>query len=180
MLSVKEAASAFLANKRIAVTGVSRTDNGHGSNHVYRRLRQRGYEVFAVRSRSCTGPTTSASLTSLNSAELRSPFAWYSRRPRWVRWAAPRSTGARHDVAEYRHRSTRFGAVLGSGTGSTTAMRADGRTPGLPEPLGGHMTRRQQVAAANHASRKRSEHGDDQRRNTPSPNRATPGLVLRT
>ena len=33
-------------------------------------------------------------------------------------------------------------------------MRADGRTPGLPEPLGGRMTRRQQVAAANHASRR--------------------------
>ena len=42
MSSVKEAASAFLANKRIAVTGVSRTDNGHGSNLVYRRLRERG------------------------------------------------------------------------------------------------------------------------------------------
>ena len=48
MFSVKEAASAFLANKRIAVTGVSRTDGGHGSNLVYRRLRDRGYDVFAV------------------------------------------------------------------------------------------------------------------------------------
>jgi predicted CoA-binding protein len=48
MQSVKEAASAFLANKRVAVTGVSRTPKGHGSNLVYQRLRQRGYEVFAV------------------------------------------------------------------------------------------------------------------------------------
>ena len=48
MLSVKEAASAFLANKRIAVTGVSRTEAGDGSNLVYRRLHDRGYEVFAV------------------------------------------------------------------------------------------------------------------------------------
>jgi predicted CoA-binding protein len=48
MQSVKEAASAFLANKRVAVTGVSRTPKGHGSNVVYQRLRQRGYEVFAV------------------------------------------------------------------------------------------------------------------------------------
>jgi len=48
MFSVKEAASAFLAHKRIAVTGVSRTDDGHGSNLVYRRLRDRGYDVFAV------------------------------------------------------------------------------------------------------------------------------------
>jgi len=48
MQSVQEAASAFLANKRVAVTGVSRTPSSHGSNSVYRRLRDRGYEVFAV------------------------------------------------------------------------------------------------------------------------------------
>jgi uncharacterized protein len=48
MQSVKEAAAAFLANKRVAVTGVSRTSKTHGSNVVYRRLRERGYEVFAV------------------------------------------------------------------------------------------------------------------------------------
>ena len=48
MIPVKDAASVFLANKRIAVTGVSRTAKGHGSNTVYRRLRDRGYEVFAV------------------------------------------------------------------------------------------------------------------------------------
>ncbi len=45
---IKEAASEFLANKRIAVTGVSRNPQGHGSNIVYQRLRERGYEVFAV------------------------------------------------------------------------------------------------------------------------------------
>jgi uncharacterized protein len=48
MQSVDEAASAFLAKKRVAVTGVSRTPKKHGSNNVYRRLRERGYEVFAV------------------------------------------------------------------------------------------------------------------------------------
>jgi uncharacterized protein len=48
MQSVSKAASAFLANKRVAVTGVSRTPKTHGSNNVYRRLRERGYEVFAV------------------------------------------------------------------------------------------------------------------------------------
>ena len=48
MQDVKEAASTFLANKRVAVTGVSRTPKTHGSNTVYRRLRERGYEVFAV------------------------------------------------------------------------------------------------------------------------------------
>jgi len=48
MQSINEAAVEFLANKRVAVTGVSRTPKTHGSNNVYRRLRERGYEVFAV------------------------------------------------------------------------------------------------------------------------------------
>jgi uncharacterized protein len=48
MPTIKEAASEFLANKRVAVTGVSRRAKGHGSNVVYQRLRARGYEVFAV------------------------------------------------------------------------------------------------------------------------------------
>ena len=48
MQSIKEAASSFLANQRVAVTGVSRTPKSHGSNVVYQRLRERGYEVFAV------------------------------------------------------------------------------------------------------------------------------------
>jgi predicted CoA-binding protein len=38
----------FLSSTRIAVTSVSRNAGGHGSNAVYRRLRDRGYEVFAV------------------------------------------------------------------------------------------------------------------------------------
>lgn len=42
------AAGDFLAQRRIAVTGVSRNPSGHGSNAVYLRLRERGYEVFAV------------------------------------------------------------------------------------------------------------------------------------
>jgi len=48
MPSVQEAASEFLAQKRVAVTGVSRNPGSHGSNAVYQRLRQRGYQVFAV------------------------------------------------------------------------------------------------------------------------------------
>jgi uncharacterized protein len=48
MQSIDEAASAFLAKKRVAVTGVSRTPKTHGSNNVYKRLRERGYDVFAV------------------------------------------------------------------------------------------------------------------------------------
>ena len=37
MQSIKEASSAFLANSRVAVTGVSRTPKTHGSNNVYKR-----------------------------------------------------------------------------------------------------------------------------------------------
>ena len=48
MEKIKDAASEFLANRRIAVTGVSRNPREHGSNVVYRRLRERGYEVFGV------------------------------------------------------------------------------------------------------------------------------------
>ena len=48
MQTIKEAASEFLANGRVAVTGVSRQANEHGSNVVYKRLRERGYDVFAV------------------------------------------------------------------------------------------------------------------------------------
>ena len=48
MQSIAEAASDFLAHKRVAVTGVSREPKSHGSNTVYKRLRERGYDVFAV------------------------------------------------------------------------------------------------------------------------------------
>jgi len=48
MTKTKEAAAQFLANRRIAVTGVSRNPSGHGSNSVYQRLRDRGYQAFAV------------------------------------------------------------------------------------------------------------------------------------
>jgi predicted CoA-binding protein len=48
MQSMKDAAAEFLADQRIAVTGVSRTPQTHGANNVYRRLRERGYQVFAV------------------------------------------------------------------------------------------------------------------------------------
>ena len=48
MQSINQAAAMFLASKRVAVTGVSRTPRTHGSNNVYRRLRERGYQVFAV------------------------------------------------------------------------------------------------------------------------------------
>jgi hypothetical protein len=48
MQKTKDVATAFLDHKRVAVTGVSRHPSNHGSNVVYKRLRERGYEVFAV------------------------------------------------------------------------------------------------------------------------------------
>lgn len=48
MMKIKDAANEFLSRRRIAVTGVSREAEDHGSNVVYRRLRERGYEAFAV------------------------------------------------------------------------------------------------------------------------------------
>ncbi len=46
--TIREAASEFLAQRRVAVTGVSRHPQGHGSNVLYKRFRDRGYEVFPV------------------------------------------------------------------------------------------------------------------------------------
>ena len=48
MQKTKDIATEFLDHKRVAVTGVSRHPENHGSNVVYKRLRDRGYEVFAV------------------------------------------------------------------------------------------------------------------------------------
>ncbi len=48
MTAMKDAAAEFLGHKRVAVTGVSQSPANHGSNVVYKRLRERGYEVFAV------------------------------------------------------------------------------------------------------------------------------------
>ncbi len=54
MTLIKDAAAQFLSHKRIAVTGVSANPQGHGSNAVYTRLRERGYQVFAVNPNSPT------------------------------------------------------------------------------------------------------------------------------
>jgi predicted CoA-binding protein len=48
MVAVKDAAAQFLEARRIAVTGVSRTPQGHGGNVVLQGLRARGYDVVPV------------------------------------------------------------------------------------------------------------------------------------
>ena len=48
MATIQEATAEFLSHKRVAVTGVSRKPKNHGSNTVYKRLRERGFDVFAV------------------------------------------------------------------------------------------------------------------------------------
>jgi uncharacterized protein len=67
MASIKEAASEFLSKKRVAVTGVSREPQSHGGNIVYKRLRDRGYEVFAVNPNADTveGDPSYSNLTSI-------------------------------------------------------------------------------------------------------------------
>jgi uncharacterized protein len=50
MANLKGAAAAFLASKRIAVVGVSR-HGAEAANAIYRKLRDSGYEVFAVNPR---------------------------------------------------------------------------------------------------------------------------------
>ncbi len=47
-MKTSDAAHEFLSSRRVAVMGVSREPDKHGANVVYRRLRERGYEVFAV------------------------------------------------------------------------------------------------------------------------------------
>ena len=47
-MKTAEAATEFLDCRRFAVTGVSREPANHGSNVVYKRLRERGYDVVAI------------------------------------------------------------------------------------------------------------------------------------
>lgn len=47
MTALQQAASDFLARRRLAVVGVSR-DPAEAANAIYRRLRRSGYEVYAV------------------------------------------------------------------------------------------------------------------------------------
>jgi predicted CoA-binding protein len=47
MDTIREAAAEFLAQRRIAVAGVSR-EKGQAANGIYRRLRDAGYRVYPV------------------------------------------------------------------------------------------------------------------------------------
>lgn len=48
MTSLPGAVTDFLAQRRVAVAGVSRRPAEHSGNAVYKRLRDRGYDVFPV------------------------------------------------------------------------------------------------------------------------------------
>jgi predicted CoA-binding protein len=50
MTSLRNAVTEFLAQKRIAVAGVSR-DSDIPANAIYKKLREKGYEVYAVNPR---------------------------------------------------------------------------------------------------------------------------------
>jgi hypothetical protein len=65
MPTLKEAANDFLAQKRIAVAGVSRTPAGHGANVVYTGLRRQGIRsspsiLTRIRLREIPATTTSS------------------------------------------------------------------------------------------------------------------------
>ncbi|HLB45210.1 MAG TPA: CoA-binding protein [Candidatus Limnocylindrales bacterium] len=48
MAAIADVASEFLSHRRVAITGVSRSSNDHGANFVYKRFKERGYEVYPV------------------------------------------------------------------------------------------------------------------------------------
>jgi len=48
VLTLETAVKEFLGLKRIAVAGVSRQGDGEAANGIYKKLRDSGYEVFAV------------------------------------------------------------------------------------------------------------------------------------
>ena len=48
MPTAAQAIDDFLAQKRIAVAGVSRNGGAHSGNGIYQRLKERGYQVFAA------------------------------------------------------------------------------------------------------------------------------------
>ena len=51
MNSLQEKVQDFLAQKRIAVAGVSRNTKGEAANIIYRKLKDSGYQVYAVNPR---------------------------------------------------------------------------------------------------------------------------------
>ena len=66
MPTLREAVEDFLAQKRIAVAGVSRS-GGHPANSVYRKLRNAGYQVFPTNpnAKEVEGDTCYPDLTSI-------------------------------------------------------------------------------------------------------------------
>jgi predicted CoA-binding protein len=67
MSTLNEAVADFLAQQRIAVTGVSRSKKGQPANLIYRKLRDKGYVVFPVNpaAEEVEGDTCYASLESI-------------------------------------------------------------------------------------------------------------------
>jgi predicted CoA-binding protein len=96
MRSLRESATDFLDQKRIAVAGVSRK-SGEAANLIFRKLRSAGYEVFAVnpKAQEVEGETSYPNLTAIE--RLRSSrnaqiwgFAMFGCTDRSAREAFPR------------------------------------------------------------------------------------------
>jgi predicted CoA-binding protein len=141
MVSVKQAAPRLLAHKRIVVTGVSHTPQGHGSNIVYRRLPDHGCQVFAVNPNAdqaegdrChhdlafvprTAPETAAA-TTRECADLGIKYVWIHR----FFGAAGASPAATHYGR--RHGVTVIGRRLPADVRPHRPRRSHGDAPGLP------------------------------------------------
>jgi len=153
MTTIKQAAAEFLASKRVAVTDVSRTPQGHGSNMVYQRLRQRGYEVFAVNPEAgqVEGDTYYPDLTSI---------------PGGVDWVV---IGTRPQTAEATIREcarlgiTRVWMYRGPGAGSVSHAAADGRHRGITVTEGGCPCMFGATADPGHKAMRFGVHADGQR-----------------
>jgi predicted CoA-binding protein len=128
MLTIKEAAEDFLANKRIAVTGVSRHPQNHGANFVYRRLRERGYEVFAVNP-NATEVEGDKAYDSLTSIPGGVDAVVIGTRPE-------RAEAAMHECAELGIKQVWMHRSFGGGSVSDTATRY-GRKHGITVIDGG-------------------------------------------
>jgi predicted CoA-binding protein len=156
MTKMKEAAAEFLAQRRIAVTGVSRTPASHGANVVYRRLRERGYQVFAVNPNASTveGDNCFSSLSDIPSGVDAVVIATRPDRADDTMRECHR-LGIKH---VWMHRGPAQGSVSPTATayGRTNGIRViDGGCPLMFEPTadGGHKVLRTVLTATGRVPR---------------------------
>lgn len=82
MMPLAAAAAEFLSHKRIAIAGVS-ASGANAANVIYRRVREDGYQVFAVNPHAdhVEGDVSYHLIGEIPGASM----AWSSAPPRWLR-----------------------------------------------------------------------------------------------